>query len=436
MPFKEEKFEEPLALEKKPEPEQEEVGAEKIEQEAKRLSEDEFIESADLVLSSVLTRIRKKRGRSVVENWGYFDLPYFDLLDDKNIQRQNPLVNLTTAGCYHELGRGGCTMCDYGWGGGKKKIEELDRQIEEVLNFLDERNKGYNEAAYNINALGSFFDDREIPPELREKIYNRIAKAKSHYKEVRFITESRLEFITEDELKKMRKIMGNDANIEIGYGVESTDRFIREVCVHKKYPSNFEEKLALMKKYGVEIWTHIILKPPFLTEKEAIEDAIKSINETLDKDWAEQVVLMSMNIKSSSLVGLLEEEGRYKLPSIWSVVEVLKRLGPEKCFKLLVHGFVTATGEEKIVEGCEICDKPIRGRLLKKWEKFKEEYEDLIRVANSIECPCKKDWQEEISKVPEYDLRTRTAIEIDRLSRRYLGRSFFEEAKDRKLRTK
>ena len=395
------------------------------------LSEDDFIEAADLVMSGILPRISKERGRLSSGKWGHFDLPTPDKEDP---ERLAPLVSLDTVGCYHSLGKGGCSMCDYGWGGGKKTPENLTQQAEEALEFLKERNRKYKEAQYNIIGAGSFFDDREIPSGVREMIYSFVAQNKINHERSKFITETRLEFINEDNLRKMREMLGDDVVIEIGYGMESTDRLVREVCVHKQLPVNFREKLELMKEYNIDRWGHIIMKPPFLTEKESIDDAEKSIKDLLDNDMAEHVILMSMNIRKASLVGRLGEEGKYELPSVWSTIEVMRRLGPERCSKLSVFGFTTGSGKEKTVGGCDECDKEIKARLMK-WRGGEKEWHDLMEAADLMDCPCKKTWQQKVKEEPKYDLKTRAAIEIDGLSQEYLNNSFIKEAEDRKART-
>jgi len=390
-----------------------------------QMTSAQVAEAAKQIMPRVMRRLRKDRGRMVVDDIVSFSLPV-----SGQPGREAPLVALKTTGCMHSLGAGGCTMCEYGWAGRKVQTEELRGQLDRAFKIFEKANEEHEIVQFNINALGSFFDDREFPPEIRREIYERIKQAEASGRKVVFITESRLEYIDEAKLLEMRTMLGDEAKVEIGYGMESTNELIRDACVNKLLPADFEKKLALLKQFSVERWAHIILKPPFLNERDGIEDAVKSIDESFNNDWAEHVILMSMNIRKSTLVGELVERHEYELPDIWSLIEVVKRVGSEKASKLSLLGFVTANGTEQKVTGCSECEAPLK-KVISKWTGVKEDYDELMRIEKEVHCACRGDWQKEVDKKPSEPLHIRIAKNLDRLTRDYLGAPLHEAIKSR-----
>ena len=47
-----------------------------------------------------------------------------------------------------------------------------------------------------------------------------------------WISETRLEFVTEDKLKRMINILGDDVRVEMGFGLENMNEFVRVVCIN------------------------------------------------------------------------------------------------------------------------------------------------------------------------------------------------------------
>ena len=388
-----------------------------ISPEMKGISREEVLRMAEESWPSIMKRLRAERGAAVVDRWGYFKQPL-------KPGRDHPIAYLATEGCQHAI-CGGCTMCDYGVGKKlprEKLIEKLRAEIEEVFPILESSNEGYQDfGAFNIIALGSFFDDEEIPPEVRELIYEKIAANKSKHDEILFTTESRLECIDEEKLKRMREMLGDDVRIEIGFGLESTDPLVREGSINKKLPPDWKEKIALLRKYNVEVAAHVMIKPPFLTEEEAINDAVETIKFLDEENLADMVIAMTMNRRPATVVGKLEEEGKYELPSIWTVLEIMRRLGPELSNKTRFLGFNLSEAEVdevKVVKGCEGCEEEVVERLLP-FTGAEGEYDDIMKAAEATHCQCRSKWQERLKKKPDSTMAERIAAGIDFLRKEY-----------------
>lgn len=372
----------------------------------------------------LMTEIRKSAVRETAEKyWGSFPLPL-----KGEAGRNIELTYLSTTGCQHATGgEKGCTFCDYG---SREKVtqKELADAAVEALDMLEASNEGQEKAVFNITPSGSFFDEKELSPKIQEYVLRRIRGYKDRHPELKglmFATETRLEFVTEEKIANMRKELGEDIEIEIGYGMESTDELIREGIINKKLPEDYRERIAIMKKYKMEVAGHVITKPTFLTEKEAIEDAVKTTNDLFDQGLADMVINMTMNSRSGTLVRELEQDGRYELPKIWTTIEIMKRLGVEKCRDTRFFGFSVALNDPRTVGGCEGCNQALMP-LIRKFSGDDREYEQLMEVADSTDCDCKQEWKDRLSQEPTTTLEERVAAGIDAISKKYLGKGFVD----------
>jgi len=388
-----------------------------IPPELKDVTEEEVIRVADLAWQDIMKKIHKQRGQKTIKKWGYINIPVL-----YRPGRQMPLTHIPTRGCRSHL-NGGCTMCDYGHLDNLTETEQKKQAIL-ALNHIEKSNLKYPELyLFNLTSIGSFFDVGEIQISLRKYIFERIADNRSKSKYIWFITESRLEYINEENVKEMINILGEDINIEIGFGFESSNKLIQEGCINKRFPENYKDKIRLLKSYNIILDCHIIIKPPFLTEMEAIDDTVKSTRYIFDNDLADLAIVMAMNEKPLTLVGKLISKGKYELPSIWSVVEIIKRLGPDICSETRFFGFITNNAEVKTVKGCNECSDKIMPTILNFTGDVKE-FHDIIKTADSIDCKCKREWKQKIKFKPKSTLAERIATGIDELAKEYLNKSF------------
>jgi len=179
--------------------------------------------------------------------------------------------------------------------------------------------------------------------------------------------------------------------------MESTNKLIREACVNKDLTSDFLDRLMILRNNNIYITASVLLKPPFLTEKEAIEDTLNSVKELLDNNLVDHVNVMTMSSKPLTIVRKLEEMGLYKLPSIWSTIEVIKLLGPNYGDRLSFRGLIMGDtlDDTRSAHGCNECSNKIMPQLLKISKYTPKKWKEFIRLANSIDCKCKKEWKKE-----------------------------------------
>ncbi len=298
----------------------------------------------------------------------------------------NTLVGfIKTAGCRWFWKTGGCFMCSYNVGRGHEKYT-----VEEQLKQLKYLENNFDLSKYQFIYLyaSSNFDPVLVPEETRKAAYNLLKK----YRNLKYIAlQSRTEFIDEKMLSEFSEKL-KDRDVIIEMGLESSNDFISKYCVHKGFNfKDVKEKAELIKKYKLVPGVFILLKPPFLTEKEAIDDAVKSIKDSI-KIGIESIELMCNQITKCSITELLHKMGKYRPLWLWSVIEVLENLTPEDHKKIHVSGFDITAPIENPPYNCQKCSK----KVIEKIRLFKTTRD--ISVFDDLDCECKKQWKKELQK--------------------------------------
>ena len=252
------------------------------------------------------------------------------------------VIIFRTQGCSWAL-NSGCSMCGYFndslWA--KTSDEDILKQFETVMNrYKDEK-------FVKIFTSGSFLDDKEISPKVRKKILETLAKTAD-----KISVESRPEYITEKTLVEIKKIIGSKI-FEIGIGLEAADDDVRKNYVNKGFTFNDYKKAAkLLKKHGFKLKTYVLIKPPFLSEKESIDDAVKTVDKI--KNITDTISFNPVNIQKNTLVDSLWKQKKYRPPWLWSIIEILKnskKTAPDVFIKCDISG----GGKIRGAHNCKLC---------------------------------------------------------------------------------
>ncbi len=276
------------------------------------------------------------------------------------------VIILRTSGCSH-FRTGGCTMCGYNI--------ESDRSISEkdiVKQFTDALTGLGDAGMVKVYTSGSFLDEHEMP-----------AGASSHIlkecedKGARLLIESRPEYITNESLDR---ILSAHEDIELAIGLESANDKVLKHSINKGFTvADYDRAATLMKEKGVDLRTYVLLKPPFLTEKEAVEDAVATAEHAAPFSYS--ISVNAVNVQKGTLVERLWKDWSYRPPWLWSVLEVAGRcagLGP----KLLCDP--TGGGTQRGAHNCGECDQVILDGL-----KAFTVSQDISRLARP-ECGCRE----------------------------------------------
>jgi len=304
-----------------------------------------------------------KNSKKPVSSW-----PEKDILNGKIVEAF--VIIFRTRGCSWAI-KSGCSMCGYFNDSQWEKIND-----EDLLSQFDfAMNKYNNQKFVKIFTSGSFLDDAEIMPSVRKKILETLANTTK-----KISVESRPQYITEKKLINIKKIIGK-IKFEIGVGLETADDSIRKNCINKGFTFNdYKKAVKILKKHKIELKTYLLIKPPFLTEKEAIEDAIKTVNKI--KDLTDTISFNPTNIQKNTVVNYLWKRKQYRSPWLWSIIEILKNCPKNVRIKCDISGGGSLRG----AHNCKECDS----KILKAIENYS--LKNDLKIFQKLNCKCKEKW--------------------------------------------
>ena len=293
------------------------------------------------------------------------------------------VVIMRTNGCAWAK-KGGCTMCGYRSASLREVTEEdLMHQVDQALSRYD------GEPFVKIYTSGSFLDDDEITPAVRERIFKDFENTE------RILFESRPEFITSEVLSKLPK------KVTIALGMESCDDEILEKSINKGFTSADTEKAGMkIKTAGLSVRTYLLLKPPYLKEYNAIEDTVASI--AFADRFSDEISINPVNVQRGTLAERLWKKGEYRPPWIWSLVEVLKRCSGKTKARLISSP--SGGGTKRGVNNCGECDQKVLEAI--EHFSFSQNRDDL-----SVQCECISSWKRYIEK----EAMLGTAADLERV---------------------
>ena len=284
-------------------------------------------------------------------------------------------IILDTGGCRWARA-GGCTMCGYVSDSENAEGVSHEALLAQIDAALEQEAEQAERPAdlVKLYSSGSVLDDREVGPETRAAIAERFADRE------RIVLESLPDFVKPDRLAPFI-----DAGLatDVAIGVETASDRIRRDCVNKYF--DFEDVIAAAetaREVGAGVKAYLLLKPPFLTEAEAIEDAVSSVEQLAP--YAHTVSINPTTVMSDTLVEELYEQGGYRPPWLWSVTEVLARTA--EAAPIVVSDPVGA-GSERGPHNCGECDETVERAI----EDFNRRQDPS--VFEEVDCECELTWE-------------------------------------------
>ena len=298
---------------------------------------------------------------------------------------------LRGTGCSWVTQTGGCTFCGF-WDATNfgEKISDEDT-IAQVLNVIND--EGSNFDRHPIICLyndGSLLVQSEVGLDAVLYIFN-LLSSRPHVK--RIVIEAKIIDIAEEKIAKLMSVM-NSKELEIAVGFESAEEIIRDLCINKNFSNRlFLSKVKILKDYGVSLVPLVMVKPPFLTESQAIEDVVKTL-QYLEEFDLPRIDLELATVEDHTLLYSLWKHGLYSTPWLWSVIEILRR---RAALKLKTPLFLsppnyTATARD-YTSNCPKCD----GAIARAIEEYNRKFFD-VSVFDSSDCDCKAEWIRELER--------------------------------------
>jgi len=294
-----------------------------------------------------------------------------DVLDDKIVDAF--VIIFRTRGCSWAL-KSGCSMCGYFNDSMWESVSDDD-----LLTQFDTAMENYSGQKFvKIFTSGSFLDDKEINPKVRKEIFGKLVETAD-----KVSVESRPEFITDEKLAESKGIF-KSKTFEIGLGLETASDFVREHCLNKGFTfEDYKKATKILKKYNVDLKTYVLIKPPFLTEKESINDAINTVDKI--KTITNTISFNPTNVQRNTVVDYLWKRKQYRPAWLFSVVEILKESN-KIAGDIRIKCDIAGGGSIRGAHNCKDCDR----KYLKAIQDFSLNQD--VKVFQDFSCNCKDKW--------------------------------------------
>ncbi len=306
-------------------------------------------------------RPREFNPREYISTWTEKDLLHGKVVDAW-------VIIFRTRGCYWARASG-CSMCGYV---NDVAQEVAPADIAHQLDVVLKRHAGQPLA--KVYTSGNFFDDHEVPPEIRERILTELGDRCD-----KVIVETLSHLLRRDQLERAVQFVDE---LEVAFGLESTNEHVLRYAVNKVWGlSEHAKAAAVCHEAGASVKTYLLVKPPFLTERESIEDAVRSGHDA--DPHSDTISFNPVNVQSHTIVDRLFRRGEYRPPWLWSVVEVLERTRDLNGY---VKSHPTAGGLARGAHNCGACDRKVVAAI--------EEFSLGLRTDfTDLSCGCKDVWR-------------------------------------------
>ncbi|MFC4357619.1 archaeosine biosynthesis radical SAM protein RaSEA [Halobium salinum] len=300
--------------------------------------------------------------------------------------RQSLTIILNTGGCRWARA-GGCTMCGYvaeSVEGGSVAHEALMDQIGVCLDHEAEEADEPSELI-KIYTSGSFLDEREVGAETRDAIAETFADRE------RIVVESLPDFVDVDKLEDFTE-RGLETDVAVGLET-ATDR-VRHDCVNKYFDfADFEAACKSAAEADAGIKAYLLMKPPFLSEPEALEDMKSSVRRCAAVDNCHTVSMNPCNVQRYTMVDELHFAGGYRPPWLWSVAAVLESTADVDA---IVVSDPVGHGSDRGPHNCGDCDDRVQ-TAIKDFDLRQDP-----SVFEQVSCECEATWEHVVEEESSY----------------------------------
>ncbi len=279
-------------------------------------------------------------------------------------------VILRTVGCQWRK----CTMCSFWQESAQVAQADVLVQMAHAL-----QSSPGEEFILKIYTSGSFLDEREITAETRRGIAKML---REHVGLRKLIVETRPEFVTAAKLEDF----AGSAQLEIAIGLETADEFIRSTYINKGFTfADYQRAAETVLSCAATVKTYLLLKPPWISEKQAIEDVVRSAERV--SPYSSTISLNLCNIQRHAPLETLWQRGYYRPPWLWSALEALREIAKRE---LVVMSDPVGAGHRRGPHNCGNCDPAITAAI--KRFNVTQDVRVLTRL-DELECECRNVWR-------------------------------------------
>ena len=160
---------------------------------------------------------------------------------------------------------------------------------------------------------GNFFDRKAIPPD----DYAAIARRVDRFKTVIVENHPRL---CDDACLRFRDLL--TGSLEVALGLETTHPVVLDRLNKRMTLNDFERAVAFLRRNDIAVRAFILVKPPFMSEEEGVEWAVRSI------EWAFEVGVQCCSLvptrAGNGIMEQIEQAGHFAPPTPASLERVLE----------------------------------------------------------------------------------------------------------------
>jgi archaeosine synthase beta-subunit len=306
----------------------------------------------------------------------------------KNELVQKLIIFLRGTGCSSIEQNGGCTFC--GFYSATNHGVKLERK-----NFLNQLQYAFDLHKKELDRFpiislyndGSMLSEQEISLDVTLEMIRTL----SSFNNLKLITtESKLQDITEEKILRIKEATNKE--LEISFGFESSEPVIRRLCINKNFTNKKVIDVSkILKANNFGCAALLMLKPPFLSEQEAIDDAVKSL-EFLEKTDVMRIDIELPTVEAFTLSHDLWKIDLYKPIILWSVIEILKQKHKLKLKKQIYISPANYTVKAIATSSnCKLCN----GKISDLFMHYNQTND--ISVFDNLTCECKQDWNQRLN---------------------------------------
>ena len=292
--------------------------------------------------------------------------------------------------------KSGCTFCGY-FNDVRDDVtaDDLFAQWDEAKRRLDDF-EGCS--MVKVYTSGTFFEDRENPPEWQEAILR-----ETHERGLDLVIEAQAQMCTPE---KIAWVAERHPGGTVAIGLEAYDDTVLRFHVNKGFSTKqWHRSIDMLRENGLRVKTYLLFKPPFMSEGDALQHTSKWISQVAP--LSDDVSVNPMNIQKRTIVERLFRNREYRPPWLWSLVEMLEQVHDDVSkagARIIVHP--TAGGRIRGAHNCGACDMDIVAAI----ERYSVSA-DIGEFAG-LDCDCKRVWRTEVDN--DLSLPTPLGTGVDR----------------------
>lgn len=369
-------------------------------------------------IRSIMRQIRANTPKAASPTWRKpADLSKrFDFLNGDKVRAAS--ITLFPSGCQYAA-QGGCTMCGEWSGSNLGELVSAEFHVAQFAAAVADVFSENDTQWIRIYQEGSFLNPKEVDPGARETIL----KLGSALKGVQRLTiESLPEYLTHDMAASIRACVRSEVQMVIGIGLEAKNEFIRTVCVGKgSVLTSYQRAVEAAKANNLVTLAYVLIKPPFLSEKEAIDEAISATKYAFEIGF-DEVYIQAGSIHEWSLAEMLSFEGLYNPPWLWSVIEIVKQTTHLGIVK--IGGLEYYPNPAMTAQNYSDFDNQIACDCTSSIWHLIQEYNATgnAELFSSITCDCQDDWQTLLvpldDTLPERVERVLSSVSVEKYIRK------------------